>query len=137
MAELGIADLLRTGARDSNELAQSTQSHPQTLYRVLRFLAAQDILSEVAPGRFALTTLGAPLRSDVTGSLRPVFRYLLNDFHWQPCGRLLETCAQERRHSGWSMGSEGQVLAAILKRYPHRRGILFDRPVAMSTAQAL
>jgi hypothetical protein len=34
-------------------------------------------------------------------------------------------------------GSEGQVLAAILKRYPHLRGILFDRPAAMSTAQAL
>ena len=54
MAELGIADLLRTGARDRNALAQSRQSHPQTLYRVLRFLAAQDILSEDAPGRFAL-----------------------------------------------------------------------------------
>jgi hypothetical protein len=34
-------------------------------------------------------------------------------------------------------GSEGQVLVAILKRYPHLRGILFDRPSAVSTAQGL
>src|SRR5262245_31617964 len=91
MAELGIADLLRNGARDSDDLAQSTKSHPPTLYRVLRFLAAQGVLTEVAPRCFALTTLGAALRSDACGSLRPLFRYLLNDFHWLPWGRLLET----------------------------------------------
>ncbi|MBV9911111.1 MAG: hypothetical protein JOZ93_00975 [Sinobacteraceae bacterium] len=186
MAELGIADLLRSGARDSDELAESTQSHPQTLYRVLRFLAAQGILAEVAPGRFALTTLGAPLRSDVTGSLRPLFRYLLNDFHWLPWGRLLETVrtgvtpfgqvygmtsfdyldlhpeaaalfrqglSRMTLTSGRAVaaaydfskldtvvdvgGSEGALLAVILKHYPNLRGILFDRPAAVSTTQAL
>jgi hypothetical protein len=34
-------------------------------------------------------------------------------------------------------GSEGQLLAAILKRYSHLRGILFDRPAAVSKAPAL
>jgi hypothetical protein len=186
MAELGIADLLRNGARDSDELARSTNSHSPTLFRVLRFLAAQGILSEVAPGSFALTTLGAPLRSDVSGSLRPLFRYLLNDFHWLPWGRLLETVRTGATPFGqiYGMtsfeyldqhpesatlfsqglstgtltsgpitataydfsrvgtvvdvgGSEGQLLVAILERYTHLRGILFDRPAAVSTARAL
>jgi hypothetical protein len=34
-------------------------------------------------------------------------------------------------------GSEGQLLVAILKRYSHLRGILFDRPAVVSTAPAL
>jgi hypothetical protein len=91
MAQLGIADLLRNGARDSDDLAQSTNSQAPMLCRVLRFLAAQGVLAEVAPRRFALTRLGTPLRSDVHQSLRSLFRYLLNDFHWLPWGRLLET----------------------------------------------
>src|SRR5215216_1350950 len=63
MAELGIADLLREGVRDSDDLARSTKSHAPTLYRILRFLAALGILEEVAPRRFTLTSLGAPLCS--------------------------------------------------------------------------
>jgi len=34
-------------------------------------------------------------------------------------------------------GSEGQLLMAILERYSHLRGILFDRPAAVSSARAL
>jgi len=186
MAELGIADLLREGVRDSDDLARSTKSHAPTLFRILRFLAALGILEEVAPRRFTLTSLGAPLCSDAPGSLRSSFRYLLSDAHWLPWGRLLETVRtgatafgvvhgmtsfdyldQHRdaavlfsqvlstvtavsgpgTASAYDFstlgtvvdvgGSEGQLLVAILERYPHLRGILFDRPAAMSTARAL
>ena len=186
MAELGIADLLRNGVRDSDDLALATNSHAPTLYRVLRFLAAQGVLAEVAPRRFALARLGTPLRSDVQGSVRPLFRYLLNDFHWLPWGRLVETVrtgatafdvtygmtsfdyldlhpeaaalfsqglSTITRTAGPAVaaaydfsrlgtvvdvgGSAGQLLAAILERYPQLRGILFDRPAAVSNARAL
>jgi len=90
MAELGIADLLRDGAQDSDNLAHATESHPPTLYRVLRFLAAHGILEEVAPHRFALTSLGAPLRSEVPGSPRALVRHLLSERSWAPWGRLLD-----------------------------------------------
>jgi hypothetical protein len=186
VAELGIADLLREGVRDSDDLAWSTKSHAPTLYRIMRFLAGVGVFEEVAPRRFELTLLGAPLRSDVPGSLRSLFRFWLQSAHWQAWGRLLETvrtgatsfelvhgmtlfdyfdqhpdaAALESQAmssvtavsgpgtaSAYDFstlgtvvdvgGSEGQLLAAILQRYSHLRGILFDRPAAVSTAPAL
>ena len=43
---------------------------PDLLTRVLRGLALEDVLEERDGGRFALTEVGACLRSDVAGSLR-------------------------------------------------------------------
>ena len=69
-ARLGIADLLVDGPRPSAQLAQLTGAHAPSLYRVLRLLAALNVLREQPPGHFALTPLGEPLRSGVPGSLR-------------------------------------------------------------------
>lgn len=73
-AELGIADLLADGPRSSDELAQSTSTHPRSLYRVLRLLGSVGVFSEVQPGRFALTSLGECLRTGVPGSMRSWLR---------------------------------------------------------------
>jgi SAM-dependent methyltransferase len=69
-AELGIADLLAAGPRSSDELAQATSTHPQSLYRLLRLLSSVGVFSEVAARQFALTSLGECLRSEVPGSMR-------------------------------------------------------------------
>jgi hypothetical protein len=45
-ARLGIADLLADGPRVSAELAQLTKAHAPSLYRVLRLLAALNVLRE-------------------------------------------------------------------------------------------
>ena len=63
-AVLGIADLLADGPRTSDELAVATTSHPETLYRLLRALASVGVFREEEARRFALTDLGACLRSD-------------------------------------------------------------------------
>jgi len=63
-AVLGIADLLADGPRSSDELAEATRTNPNALYRLLRTLAAFDLLHEGDERRFALTELGDPLRSD-------------------------------------------------------------------------
>jgi O-methyltransferase domain len=70
VAVLGIADLLADGAKSSEELAQATGSHARTLYRVLRTLVAAGVFAEDKAGRFRLTALGQPLRSDVADSVR-------------------------------------------------------------------
>lgn len=88
-AKIGIADLMEEGPRGSDELAQETGTHAATLYRVLRFLAGVGLFDEVAPRRFALTPLGAGLRTDLPGSIRPMALMLLDPASWQPWGQLL------------------------------------------------
>lgn len=70
-AMLGLADLLRDTPRSCADLAAATNTHPPTLARVLRALVAIGVFTEEEQGRFGLTALGATLRSDAPGSLRP------------------------------------------------------------------
>jgi hypothetical protein len=88
---LGIPDLLADGPRETDALAQATASHTPTLYRILRALAGAGVLEEVAPRRFALTAVGAGLRADVPGSLRPAVLWMLDERSWRPWGHLLHT----------------------------------------------
>jgi hypothetical protein len=75
-AQLGVADLLAEGPRRAEELAAATGTHPRALYRLLRALAGLGVFSILDDGRFALTRLAEPLRSDVPGSLRALGQYL-------------------------------------------------------------
>ena len=65
--ELGIPDLLAGGERSVDDLAASTQSNSDALYRVMRVLAPEGVLKEVRPLHFQLTEVGATLCSDRTG----------------------------------------------------------------------
>ena len=51
-AELGIADLLADGPRSSEELAQTTSTHPRSLHRILRLLrwVARSVLRKNTSG---------------------------------------------------------------------------------------
>jgi O-methyltransferase domain len=69
VAVLGIADLLADGPKDSDQLAQQTGTHASSLYRVLRALAGAGVFAEDNSGRFRLTALGRPLRSEVADSV--------------------------------------------------------------------
>jgi O-methyltransferase domain/Dimerisation domain len=69
-ARLGIADLLAEGRRSHDELAKATGAHADSLRRVLRLLASAGVFIEEDDGKFALTPIGACLRSDVPGSMR-------------------------------------------------------------------
>ncbi|GAC1399276.1 MAG: methyltransferase [Chloroflexota bacterium] len=90
-ARLGIADLLKDGPRESDDVAQATETHADALTRVLRFLAGVGLFEEVAPRRFALTPLGAGLRADVPRSLRPMALMLLDEAHWPAWGQMLHS----------------------------------------------
>ncbi len=63
-ATLGIADLMSEQPRSVTELAVATQTHPPSLYRLLRALASVGIFREEANRSFALTPMGACLRKD-------------------------------------------------------------------------
>ncbi|MCG8363525.1 MAG: acetylserotonin O-methyltransferase [Pseudanabaenales cyanobacterium] len=68
--KLGIADLLKEGDRNCEELAKITNTNPRALYRLMRVLASMDIFAEQEGGCFTLTPLAACLQSDVSGSVR-------------------------------------------------------------------
>lgn len=70
-AKLEIPDLLKDGPLSSDSLAQMTQTHAPSLYRVLRLLAGGGILREVEPGHFAVSPAGAYLQRDMPDSVRP------------------------------------------------------------------
>jgi hypothetical protein len=69
-AELGIADLLADGPLSSGELARRTGTHAQSLYRVLRLLAACGVLDHDEAGAFSLTIVGERLRTNAPAGLR-------------------------------------------------------------------
>ena len=88
VAELGIADLLVDGAKTSAELAQATQTHESSLYRVLRSLASVGIFAQDDDGKFKLTPAAKYLAGDTPGSLRDAIKFLGQDWHWQVWGEL-------------------------------------------------
>ena len=64
-ANLGLADLLKDEPKRSEDLAQATATHAPSLYRLMRALASVGIFAQDEQGRFALTPVGATLRTDV------------------------------------------------------------------------
>jgi precorrin-6B methylase 2 len=70
VAKLGVADQLGTGPKTVGELAQAASVMAEPLARVLRLVASNGVVTEVEPGKFALTPLGDVLRSDSPASMR-------------------------------------------------------------------
>lgn len=87
-ADLGIADHLVGGPRTVDELASATGTHAPSLYRLLRALACREVFTEVSPGSFDLSPMGAVLCSEHPLSLRAAFTSLpsemraLNELEW-------------------------------------------------------
>ncbi|UVS79545.1 methyltransferase [Actinokineospora sp. UTMC 2448] len=68
-ARLGLADRLGDAERASAEVAAAVDAHPDATTRLLRALAALDLVAETGPDRYRLTETGALLRSDRPDSL--------------------------------------------------------------------
>jgi SAM-dependent methyltransferase len=69
-AKLGLADQLTDGPRSAVELAGAVRAHAPSLHRLMRTLASLGILAEQKEQRYALTTLGAALKTNAPGSAR-------------------------------------------------------------------
>ncbi|MEU0743267.1 methyltransferase [Streptomyces sp. NPDC006134] len=69
-AELGLADALASGPRSVRDLAEATEAHAPSLYRLLRACADIGLFDEHDDQVFALTELGETLRDDSPVSLR-------------------------------------------------------------------
>jgi hypothetical protein len=90
-ANLGIADVLKAEAKTADELARATGVDGPSLYRVLRALASAGIFAEDEAGRFHLTPLAEPLRSDAPDSWRAFANFLGSDWAYQAYGDILHS----------------------------------------------
>lgn len=72
IARLGIPDHMSAGPRDVEDIARDSATHAPSLYRVLRLLEGMELVTEGPSRHFALTPLGAVLRTDHPKSMRDV-----------------------------------------------------------------
>ncbi len=182
-AELKIADLLRDGPRNIDDLARETEVDGEALYRVMRTLASVGFFKEKERRIFAHTRLSDCLRSDVPGSMLATAQYVGADWVYTAWAGVMESMKTGKTHHenvhglsffDWydsipeyrrifdgavtSMsamavptitaaydfssvqtivdvgGGEGGLLAAILRKNPHSRGVLFDLPQVIERA---
>ena len=87
---LRIPDLLADGARTAESLATESESHPRSLYRLLRALSSTGVFREDEQRRFELTPLSECLRRDVPGSLAEL-ALMRGDWQYQAWGKLLHS----------------------------------------------
>ena len=90
-AKLGIADLLKDGPRPVSDLAASTSTQADGLYRMLRALASIGVFTETAPRTFALTPVAEVLRSDAPGSMRAMATWMGDPLHLRVYSELLHS----------------------------------------------
>lgn len=89
-AELGVADALGDAARAPVEVARAVGADPDAIRRLLRALVAIGACSADGEGLFALTPLGACLRSDGPDSVRAWVLLIGGPRVWGSWGRLVE-----------------------------------------------
>ncbi len=132
-AQLGIADLLRDGSRSVDELAASTATHTETLYRLMRALAAIGVFREDAGRSFSLTAMGEYLRTDVPLSLSMASQMFGADYGWKAWGELphsVRTGENSARHA------LGEDMWAYLRQHPHDSEIFNASMRTMSRSNA-
>jgi|KBSSwiStaDraftv2_1062776.scaffolds.fasta_scaffold02801_14 hypothetical protein len=88
--KLNVPDALGKGPRTSAEVAQATGTRPDAMHRLLRALAAFDVVRDLGDGRFELTAIGDSLRADAPNSVRPMALMYGSDSSWEACGQLAE-----------------------------------------------
>jgi SAM-dependent methyltransferase len=131
-AELRVADAIGDGARPVDELARETGSDEQSLYRVLRALAAAGVLREGEGRQFELTELGRHLRSDDAHSVAGWAAFAGRPSIWAAWGALghsVKTGENAFTHV------HGEDVWAYRAKRPEESA-LFDRAMASHTGRA-
>jgi len=129
--ELGLADLLEDGPRTVADLAAATNTHPPSLYRMLRLLASEGVFAETNDGPFELTPMASALRQGA-GPARLQVLFLGRPASWEAAGNLSHTVrtgetAFERVH--------GVDFFEYNRRHPEDQA-LFDQLMAAQTMPA-
>ena len=90
-AKLGLADLLKSGPKTAEELAQATSTHAPSLFRILRALASAGVFKKENDGRFGLTPLSETLITVAPGSTRWFIISELGQEHYPAWGNFMHS----------------------------------------------
>lgn len=120
VAKLGIADLLKDGAKSTDELAKLTGVNAQFLYRIMRALGSSGIFLEVDDGYFEINSLAKYLQSDFPGSMRDVAILEGAEWLWQGWGNMFD--AVKTGVSGFE-SQFGMSVVEYLKQNPEQFGM--------------
>ena len=90
-AALRVADHLNDGPLSADELGAVTKSHPDSLYRLLRALAAVGVFREHEGRKFTLTPMGDCLRTDSATPIGAWAEVVGSPYFWQAWGHLLHS----------------------------------------------
>ncbi len=122
-ASLGIADRLTAAPRPVSELAAELGAHAESLYRLLRALAAVGLFHEDDDRRFSLAPLGECLRADSAHPLAPWAIFIGQAYVREAWGDLLHSVmtgenAVRHRHGcdGWEYRRQHPAQSAIFDR---------------------
>jgi hypothetical protein len=88
--ELGAADELAAGPRTAEQIAGAVGADRPATERLLRALTTLDLVEQLDGGAYALTPLGALLRSDADDSVRSSILLTLGPSAWRAWGALAD-----------------------------------------------
>ena len=94
-AKLDIATVLGNEHLTANEVATRVSAEPDTIYRLLRMLAAMGVFEETSPRVFANNRLSSPLREDNPNSVRAMVLMHNSDEMSRPWYEQLESCVRK------------------------------------------
>jgi hypothetical protein len=81
--ELGLPELINTTAISTKTLAELTDTHEKSLYRLLRALASIGIFKELEPTHFVASDLSNYLRKYYPGTMRDMVLMMFADSDWE------------------------------------------------------
>ncbi len=82
IADLNVADFLSEGTKSISEIAKLTDSHEESLYRIMRMLASQGVFVEKRNSLFANNRLSESLL-DKRDSVRHMVIHQVNGINWK------------------------------------------------------
>lgn len=89
--KLSLADLIADGTTCVESLAEATQTHPNSLYRLLRALSNEGIFQEEENRRFTLNPLSECLRAEAKISLKSNIIFRGEPWFWNAWGNLMHS----------------------------------------------
>jgi SAM-dependent methyltransferase len=121
---LGVPELLGDDALTSREIALKTATQPDMMRRLLRALAAFEVVRDRGADQFELTSVGECLRADSRHSVRPLALMYGSDLARQSFA-CLEDCVTTGKNA-FEIGFGVANGFDYFERYPELAGIFDD-----------